>query len=233
VTAPAIGFDLDLTLADTRAGIAAAYRALSALTGVAIDVEAVVSRIGPPLEVEIGYWFPAAEVPAVAGRYRTLYSDIAVPLTTAMPGALAALETVRAAGGRTIIVSGKNHVDAERTVLSLGLEVDEVVGGVFGADKGTVLRRFGVHAYVGDHLGDVDAARAADVLAVGVTTGPFDRAALSEYGAGVVLPDLLAFPGWYADFARESLPCSEIPPSAAPGAGPRAAGERNNEDRTS
>ncbi|WP_329519357.1 HAD family hydrolase [Spirillospora sp. NBC_01491] len=197
----ALGFDLDLTLADTRAGISAVYAALADETGVAIDTAAVVARIGPPLEEELAYWFPPGEVPAMAARYRAMYADVAVPATVLMPGAAAALEAVRAKGGRTVVVSGKNQADTERTVRFLGLPVDVVVGGFFGADKGVALRRHGVGAYIGDHTGDVDAARAAEAVAVGVATGSFDSAALSAYGADVVLPDLLAFPGWLGEYS--------------------------------
>ncbi|MEU8797802.1 HAD hydrolase-like protein [Spirillospora sp. NPDC048819] len=200
-SALAVGFDLDLTLADTRAGIAAVYAALAAESGVPIDTDLVVRRIGPPLEEELAYWFPAGEVPAMAARYRAMYADIAVPATVLMPGALAALDAVRAGSGRVIVVSGKNQADTERTVRYLGLEVDVVVGGLFGADKGAALREHGAGAYIGDHTGDVDAARAASAVAVGVATGAFDSAALTAYGADVVLPDLLAFPGWMRAFA--------------------------------
>jgi phosphoglycolate phosphatase len=201
VTAPAIGFDLDLTLADSRAGIAAVYRLLSAETGVPIDTDAVVTRIGPPLEVEIAHWFPPEQVTAMADRYRAMYRDVAIPITTAMPGAAAAIAAIRDAGGRVIVVSGKNEADTERTVRFLDLPVEEVVGGVFAAGKGDALRRFGAAAYVGDHTGDVDAARAAGAVAVGVATGAFDLAALRAHGADVTLPDLLSFPDWYTDFA--------------------------------
>ncbi|MEU5994591.1 HAD hydrolase-like protein [Spirillospora sp. NPDC047418] len=196
----AVGFDLDLTLADTRAAIGAVYAALAAETGVPIDTEAVVGRIGPPLEEELAHWFPADEVPAMAARYRAIYPGIAIPATVLMPGAVAALDAVRGSGGRVVVVSGKNQADTERTVRFLGLRVDAVVGGLFGAEKGTALRAHGARAYIGDHTGDVDAARAADVVAVAVATGAFDSAALAAYGADVVLPDLLAFPEWLGGF---------------------------------
>ena len=57
-----MGFDLDLTLADTRAGIAAAFDVLAERLGVPIDSAAVVSRLGPPLEEELAYWLPAARI---------------------------------------------------------------------------------------------------------------------------------------------------------------------------
>lgn len=196
----AVGFDLDLTLADTRAGIGAVYAALAAETGVRIDTDAVVGRLGPPLEEELAYWFPPDEVPVMADRYRAIYPEIAVPATKLMPGASAALDAVRAAGGRVVVVSGKNQADTERTVRFLGLEADAVVGGLFGADKGAALSAHGAGAYIGDHTADVDAARAAEAVAVAVATGAFDSAALTAYGADVVLPDLLAFPEWLGGF---------------------------------
>lgn len=48
----------------------------------------------------------------------------------------------------------------------------------------------------------MDAARAASAVAVAVATGAFDSAALTAYGADVVLPDLLAFPNGSAGSAR-------------------------------
>ncbi|WP_235834590.1 HAD family hydrolase [Actinomadura logoneensis] len=192
----AIGFDLDLTLADTRAGIAAVYRALSAETGVPIDTDAVVRRIGPPLEEEIAYWFPQERVPEMAARYRAIYAGIAIPATVLMAGARESVEAVRALGGRVVVVSGKNQADTERTVRHLDLPVDVTVGGLFGPDKGVALREHGVSVYVGDHLGDVDAARAARITSIGVATGSFDAPALTDYGADLVLPDLRPFPDW-------------------------------------
>jgi phosphoglycolate phosphatase len=50
--------------------------------------------------------------------------------------------------------------------------------------------------YVGDHPGDIEAARTGRCLGVGVATGPSSAAQLSEVGADVVLPDLFAFPAW-------------------------------------
>ncbi|WP_329243578.1 HAD hydrolase-like protein [Actinoallomurus sp. NBC_01490] len=189
-----VGFDLDLTLADTRKGIAAAFVALSERTGVPIDTAAVVSRLGPPLEMELANWFPAERVDEMATIYRGFYGEIAVPATVTMPGAAEAVDAVKACGGRVIVVTAKNQVHAEETVRALGLKVDEVAGGLFSTAKGTALSRFGATAYVGDHVADVDAARAAGARSVAVATGPYDAEALLAYGADIVLPDLRVFP---------------------------------------
>lgn len=192
-----MGFDLDLTLADTRAGIAAAFAVLSERLGVPIDADVVVSRLGPPLEVELAHWLPEDEVPAAAALYRSLYAEIAVPLTTAMPGAVEAVAAVRRAGGDVIVVTAKNTADARRTVRALGLDATEVVGLVFGPQKGEALAAFGASAYVGDHVADIAAARAGGALSVGVATGPYTADQLRDHGADVVLADLTAFEEWY------------------------------------
>jgi phosphoglycolate phosphatase len=190
----AVGFDLDMTLADTREGIAATLTVLSERTGVRIDVAAVVSRLGPPLEAELANWFPAEKVREAAAIYRRCYGDIAVPATVPMPGAVEAVGAVRSRGGRVVVVTAKSRPLADATVRFLGLEVDHVAGSVFGAGKGPALRGFGADAFVGDHVADVDAARAAGARSVAVATGPYDSAALRAYGADIVLPDLRVFP---------------------------------------
>jgi phosphoglycolate phosphatase len=167
---------------------------LSAETGVAIDTTAVVARLGPPLETELAYWFPAEEIPAMAVRYREFYGEIAVPATVLMPGAAAAVDAVLARGGQVLVVTAKSQQHAAATVRALGLDVTGVVGALFGAAKGTALRAYGATAYVGDHLADIDAARAAEARSVGVATGPYGEEELLAYGADIVLPDLWDFP---------------------------------------
>ncbi|MFD5758908.1 HAD family hydrolase, partial [Streptomyces sp. NPDC127044] len=68
-----VGFDLDMTLIDSRPGIHACYRALSERTGTYIDCDLAVTRLGPPLAEELINWFPADQVPAIADLYREMY----------------------------------------------------------------------------------------------------------------------------------------------------------------
>jgi uncharacterized protein len=96
-------------------------------------------------------------------------------------------------------VSAKITHAVERVLADSGLAdaVDTVVGGLFGVEKGAALRQAGAGVYVGDHPGDVAAARAAGAVAVAVPTGPHDADALTAAGADVVLTDLAAFSAWY------------------------------------
>jgi phosphoglycolate phosphatase-like HAD superfamily hydrolase len=191
-----VGFDMDMTLIDGRPGIAAAWRVLSEETGVPVDVELVVSRLGPPLELELAEWFPAAEVEPLAKRYREVYRELAIDGTTAMPGAHEALAAVHRHGGRTIVVTAKFQGNAELHVEHLGLAVDHVVGGLWSDGKALALREHGASVYVGDHLGDIRGARAADAVAVAVATGPILAEELRAAGADAVLADLTGFPAW-------------------------------------
>ncbi|MEU4549738.1 HAD family hydrolase [Nonomuraea dietziae] len=195
-----MGFDLDMTLADTRSGIAAVFDELAVRLGVVIDSAVVISRLGPPLELELANWLPEEDIPGAAALFRELYPDVALPVHTAMSGAHEAIKAVREAGGGVIVVTGKNVHDARRTVDLLGFDVDEVVGSVFGAGKGGALARFGADAYVGDHVADIEAARAGGAVSVAVATGPYTVGELRDHGADVALSDLTEFAAWFGDW---------------------------------
>ncbi len=191
-----VGFDLDMTLLDSRPGIGATYEAISAETGVPIDTALVTSRLGPPLAHELANWFPADQVEELADRYRALYPTYAVLPSLLLPGAREAMAAVRAHGGRVVVVTGKYAANAQLHLDHLEVEVDGLAGNLWAEEKAPALREFGVSVYVGDHLSDILAARAADALAVGVPTGPISADELREAGADVVLASLSDFPSW-------------------------------------
>jgi phosphoglycolate phosphatase len=195
-----VGFDLDMTLLDTRPGIKAAYRALSDATGTWIDGDLVITRLGPPLERELANWFPAEHVAEMVTRYRALYPEYALPGTRVLPGARESFDAVRARGGRVAVITGKYEPNARLQLDHVGLDPDVVVGDTWAEGKGDALREHGAAVYVGDHLGDIRGARAADAVAIGVATGPYGRAELHEAGADVVFADLTEFPAWLASY---------------------------------
>ncbi|MEV0976927.1 haloacid dehalogenase-like hydrolase [Streptomyces sp. NPDC049915] len=205
--APTVGFDLDMTLIDSRPGIRACYQALSERTGTYVDADLAVTRLGPPLVEELANWFPADEVAEVADLYRAMYPTYAVAATTALPGAREAIAAVREAGGRAIVVTAKYEANAKLHVGHLGLDPDAVIGDLWAERKAEALRAHGASVYVGDHLGDVRGARTAGALSVAVATGPCAPEELRAAGADVVLADLTEFPRWlsaYLDDAPEA-----------------------------
>ncbi|MER7028519.1 haloacid dehalogenase-like hydrolase [Streptomyces ramulosus] len=195
-----VGFDLDMTLIDSRPGIRATYVELTARTGVHVDADLAITRLGPPLEQEIREWFPEERVAEASELYRELYPQYAVAPSPAMPGARAALAAVHAAGGRTLVVTAKYEPSAKLHLDHLGLDVDILVGSLWAEAKAEALRAHGATVYVGDHTGDVRGARAAGALSVAVASGPCGAPELRAAGADVVLDDLTAFPGWLGGY---------------------------------
>jgi len=199
-TAPTVGFDLDMTLIDSRPGIHACWVELAERTRTYVDADLVVTRLGPPLSEEMAHWFPADQVAAMSDLYRELYPAYAITGTLAMPGAREAIGAVQAAGGRAIVVTAKWEPNAKLHMKHLGMEPDAVIGNLWAESKGEALREHGASVYVGDHVGDVRGARTAAALSVAVATGPCSPEELTEAGADVVLGALTEFPRWFSDY---------------------------------
>jgi phosphoglycolate phosphatase len=192
-----VGFDLDMTLIDSRPAILAAFAELARETATFIDLAAVDGRLGVKLEDEVGFWFPPGQRAAAAACYRLHYLRLARRLTTIMPGAREALAVVRASGERAVIITAKHPVSVAPSLRAVGLAADEVFTHVHGPEKAEVLRNLHAAAYVGDTPPDMAAAVEAGVPAVGVATGSFLVSDLVAAGADVVLESLIDFPAWY------------------------------------
>src|SRR5579859_6185824 len=174
-----VGFDLDMTLIDSRPAILASFAGLARDTATVIDLTAVDRRLGIKLEDELVFWYPPEQ------------------RTTALPGAYEALAAVRAAGERVVIITAKHPISVAPSLRAVGLDADEVFTFVHGPEKAAVLSRIHAAAYVGDSPPDMAAAVQAGVRAVGVATGSFDVSDLERAGAEVVLDSLEGFPAWY------------------------------------
>ncbi|MET8147332.1 HAD family hydrolase [Actinoplanes sp. NPDC049668] len=191
---PAVGFDLDMTLIDSRPGIRQAYRALTEKTGVWVDADLAVTRLGPPLRAELSEWFPPDQVEDAVNTYRALYPDHAIAPTVPTPGAVEALAAVRELGMRVVVVTSKLGRLAALHLEHLGMAADELVGDLYAEGKAAALTEHGVRWYVGDHVADMVAARTAGVPGIGVTTGPCDSDELRDAGASHLMSDLTVFP---------------------------------------
>ncbi|WP_199856717.1 HAD family hydrolase [Nocardia suismassiliense] len=194
-----VGFDLDMTLIDSRPGVSRAIDTLAAEFDLPIRGIDFADRLGPPLAtllVEAGA--PEELVPALVTRYRELYPSI-VSSIPAMPGADAALAAIEDRGGRVLVVTGKHEPLAQLHIDELGWRIDHLAGDLWSAGKASVLKQERASIFVGDHIGDMRGAQTAGVLAVGVTTGPCDAAELRAAGADVILADLTEFPQWLAE----------------------------------
>jgi len=200
---PVVGFDLDLTLVDSADGVVATFVEAGRRLGVTVDAEAVRATIGVPLEDAMARFLPTHLADDGVRIYRELYPTMGVTSTALMPGATEAVAAVHAHGGRAAVVSAKIQAAVDAVLDHVGLDVDDAVGDLYADAKGDALRVNGATAHVGDHPGDMIGARAAGVVAVGVTTGSHDATALRAAGADVVLADLLDFPHWLDEFVLD------------------------------
>lgn len=195
----AVGFDLDMTLIDTVPGFGATLTALGDELGVDFAVDDLISWLGPPLGVSLGAYLAVDRVDAAVDRFRELYPGLAIKPVPLLPGAAEAIAAVRRHGGRVIVVTGKFTPNAQLHVDHLGLDLDHLAGTVWGLGKAEVLVGEGASIYVGDHIHDVEGARAAGVLSVSVLTGGCSAEELVDAGTDVVLVDLREFPDWLDD----------------------------------
>jgi phosphoglycolate phosphatase len=202
MTAAPVGFDLDMTLIDSRDAILGSFAAVAAETGVAIDPAEVDRRLGIKLQDELAHWFPPEAIEAAVGIYRSHYVVLAGPLTRSLPGASESLAAVRAAGAQVVVVTAKLESTARLSLDALGLVADAVFGDVHGPQKAVVLTSIGATIYVGDHPADMAAAVLAGAHPVGVATGSFTAAELRAAGAVDVLSSLTTFPALYTALAR-------------------------------
>lgn len=191
-----VGFDLDMTLIDTVPGFALALVALSDELGIALPVEDLTAKLGPPLDHTLRPHLAEEAIQPAVDRFRALYPDHAIAPVPALAGAHDAIAAVRRHGGRVVVVTGKFTPNAQLHVDHVGFDIDHLEGKVWGVGKADVLRREGATIYVGDHIHDVEGALAAGIISVSVLTGGCSREELEAAGTHVVLPDLTAFPAW-------------------------------------
>lgn len=198
-----VGFDLDMTLVDPRPGMVELIEILAAESGLRLDAVRFADNLGPPIDVALrAAGAPDQRLAELVPRFRALYPDVVIPRTEPLPGAVAALDAVRDAGGKSVVVTGKYEPNAVLHLLALEVEVAAVVGGLWSAQKAAALKEYGASVYVGDHQGDVRGALAAGATSVGVPTGPCSRDDLLAAGADVVLASLTEFPAWLSEYSR-------------------------------
>jgi len=192
----AVGFDLDMTLVDSADGIVTSVQYVLEQYGIQAEGDDIRSTIGLPLDHVFPRWLPDEPYDVLLAAYRAHYREHGIPLTLPMPGAREAIDAVRSHGDRVLVVTAKYGAVAGLALEAAGLDADDIVGDLFAEAKGDALRQHAAWAYVGDHPGDVRAARHAGVHAIAVATGPTSWQELTEAGADVVYDDLHGLPSW-------------------------------------
>jgi phosphoglycolate phosphatase len=202
---PTLIFDLDGTLTDNYAGIAASIRhALARLGQPAPDDAALRSCVGPPLRATFARLLATAEgerIEHAIAHYRERFADVGWRENVAYAGIEDALQRLRDHGARLYVCTAKPGIYAQRIVAHFGL--DPHFCAVYGSDLAGqyddkakllahLLDREHIDAagavMIGDRAHDIRAARANHMRAVAVLWGYGSAEELADADAAVAWP---------------------------------------------
>jgi phosphoglycolate phosphatase len=209
-----IGLDLDMTLVDTAEAMTAALSRVNHQLGTRVDVGACVAALGSPQREQLARWVPRGLLDEAMRVLAEAFVADGLPLVRVMPGALRLLSAVTGGSGTAVVVTSRRTRIAEACLRRCGLRPGVLVGGLSGGAKGGALRAHAVSCYIGDHPGDMAAALAAGVTAIGVTTGFHDARQLSAAGADVIIDTLVGLGPAQVATARRAA--ATRPPALSP-----------------
>jgi phosphoglycolate phosphatase len=180
-------FDLDGTLADSRAGLDFCVRAALRALGAADPAEeALAALLGAPLPKVFATLVPGISESNIAGAiaaYRAAYDATGIDMNTIYPGVIGMLRAIAGKAAKSWIVTSKPQHYAVAVTRNLG--IGDYLQGVVGAgldekDTKTSLVASALHAaaataadavMVGDRFYDVVGARDNGVMPVGALWG--------------------------------------------------------------
>jgi len=194
-------FDLDGTLVDSVDLIMNSFvHAMNTHRGHADKPELFQQTIGRPLREQFSqYSSDTKEVEKLIETYSVFYRANRKQAQL-FDGTRELLETLKNRNSPMAIVTSKSHIGAVRTVDSLNISnYFELLIGADDVKHGKphpeplfkALAHFGVGAeealFIGDSPHDMEAARSANVLGIGVSWGPYSEKQLMDAGAEFVV----------------------------------------------
>ena len=206
----AVAFDLDGTLIDSRADIAAACNHVLAWAGrPTLPVETITGYVGDGARILLARSFRLAPhdvaLDTLLGEWRRYYAEHPMDHSRWMPGAERALQTLAGHGVQLALITNKDrHVTRE---ILATLELTQRFASVYAGGDGPlkpspepVLRvcaALGVEPqalwFVGDGVQDVRAAQAANARAIAICNGFQPEAPLRAAAPDAVYESLEAF----------------------------------------
>jgi 2-phosphoglycolate phosphatase len=200
----AVCFDLDGTLVDSYAAIAASVNHVRAQHGLApLSVTEVKQFVGRGPEYLLQHTVPGCHYESDYASYREHHPTVMIEKTFLLPGAVEALQTLHNQGRRLGLCSNKPRLFSQE--LLRHLQIDPWLTAVVGPEDVPRLKpapdmlvlamtRLGVSReqtlYIGDMAVDIQTARAAGVTVWVVPTGCEEATALQAAKPDRLLRDL-------------------------------------------
>jgi phosphoglycolate phosphatase-like HAD superfamily hydrolase len=200
--------DLDDTLIESFPTYVRLHQRVAAELGLPVPTDDELIPYGPSWEETLTALWPTLDLAAFVRRYDELAGDHPYP---AVPGAAAALSSLRAAGHSLWIVTKRSRRRLAVRLAQAGL-VASLFDGIFPAEDQPALkpdpscfapvwRALGAQpasaVYVGDRYEDRLAAEAAGIRFVAVLTGPEVRRGFpGDLPASAVLATVAGLPAW-------------------------------------
>ena len=208
---PALFFDLDGTLTDSKPGITRCIRhALNALGQEAPHADELGWCVGPPLKASFARLLGSEDpelLECALALYRERFGSIGMFENALYPDVPETLRELQAAGFRQIIVTAKPHVYARRIAEHFELmgPIETVYGSELDGTRGDkgeliahVLQRESIAPaealMIGDREHDMLGAARCGVKAIGATWGYGGADELSRHGACHLAPRIDALP---------------------------------------
>jgi phosphoglycolate phosphatase len=202
-SSPAILFDLDGTLTDSRPGIinSALYalQRFNETNGANLAIpapESLAFMLGPPLEESFAKLVGAADAPALVALYRKRYDPTGMMENSVYPGVTEALEELKRQNYRLFVATSKNenyarrileHFDLSRFFIAIHGAAPDGSRSNKGELIAYLLQRHTIDprlaVMIGDREHDARGAKRAGVRAIGVLWGYGSREELSAAGA--------------------------------------------------
>ena len=202
----AVLFDIDGTLIDSNEEHVKAWAFAFDEAGHPQEADAIRSQIGKGGDLLVPTLLPDADEAVherIAERHGENFKTMYLDHVGAFDHAADLVRHVHATGRQVVLASSAKREELDHYVAVLGIgdvldatvSIDDVETSKPAPDIfGAALVKLGIGAadaiVVGDTVYDVEAAGRAGIAAIGLTSGPFDEAALRDAGAIAVFRDV-------------------------------------------
>lgn len=202
----AVLFDVDGTLVDSNEAHVDSWAVAFRQAGRPREIDDIRLQIGKGGDLLVPALLPQASEErrkAIAEAHGAHFKSAYLPHVKPFPDARAILARVKESGRKVVLASSAKRDEIDHYIALL--DAEDLVDAVISADDveaskpepdifGAALGHAGVEAdaaiVVGDTIYDIEAARRAGIMAIGLTAGPFDRRQLRDAGAIAVFADV-------------------------------------------